>query len=123
MSECPFCDYEGPSAVEYAWNGELTSPSWVPAFVIKPLNPVVVGHRLVIPRKHVESAAEDHDLTGEVFKIAAFYASTFYESFNLITSVGMAATQTVKHLHVHIIPRSPGDDIPLPWSKKHMVEA
>jgi diadenosine tetraphosphate (Ap4A) HIT family hydrolase len=35
---------------------------------------------------------------------------------NLITSDGAAATQTVKHLHVHIVPRRDGDGLTLPWS-------
>jgi hypothetical protein len=38
------------------------------------------------------------------------------ESFNLITSVGAAATQTVRHLHIHLIPRREGDALALPWT-------
>ncbi len=35
--------------------------------------------------------------------------------FNLLTSVGSAATQTIRHLHWHIVPREEGDRISLPW--------
>ena len=30
---------------------------------------------------------------------------------------GRAATQTVEHLHIHIVPRSDGDGLQLPWSQ------
>jgi histidine triad (HIT) family protein len=35
---------------------------------------------------------------------------------NLITSKGSAATQTVFHLHVHLVPRQVDDGLPLPWT-------
>jgi histidine triad (HIT) family protein len=34
---------------------------------------------------------------------------------NIITSAGTEATQTVFHLHVHIVPREAGDGLELPW--------
>jgi diadenosine tetraphosphate (Ap4A) HIT family hydrolase len=38
-----------------------------------------------------------------------------YQHVNLITSVGMLATQSVKHLHIHVVPRHPNDTLRLPW--------
>lgn len=38
---------------------------------------------------------------------------------NLITSKGDAATQSVLHLHVHVVPRQADDDLPLPWTPQH----
>ena len=38
--------------------------------------------------------------------------------YNVITSAGRAATQTVMHLHFHLVPREPGDGLMLPWSDK-----
>jgi hypothetical protein len=35
---------------------------------------------------------------------------------NLIASRGPAATQTVPHLHLHLVPRLEGDGLPLPWT-------
>jgi hypothetical protein len=35
---------------------------------------------------------------------------------NLITSVGADATQSVRHLHIHVVPRREGDGLMLPWS-------
>lgn len=34
---------------------------------------------------------------------------------NLITSRGAAATQSVFHLHLHLVPRTEGDGLALPW--------
>ena len=42
---------------------------------------------------------------------------------NLITSIGPAATQTVPHLHLHLVPRRPGDGLPLPWTPQHSAVA
>jgi diadenosine tetraphosphate (Ap4A) HIT family hydrolase len=35
---------------------------------------------------------------------------------NFITSAGRDATQTVFHLHIHIVPRHAGDGLALPWT-------
>ncbi len=35
---------------------------------------------------------------------------------NLITSAGREATQTVFHLHIHVVPRRDGDGLALPWT-------
>lgn len=104
---CPFCEYAGPSEVVYD-TGDV--------FVIEPLNPVTEGHFIVIPREHVEDAAQDPVTTGRVFEVAAEFAGT--EPFNLITSRGEEATQTVRHLHVHYVPRRAGDGLALPWSNR-----
>ena len=34
---------------------------------------------------------------------------------NLITSRGRAATQSVFHLHLHLVPRADNDGLALPW--------
>jgi histidine triad (HIT) family protein len=35
---------------------------------------------------------------------------------NLITSKGREATQTVFHMHLHLVPRAENDGLLLPWS-------
>ena len=42
---------------------------------------------------------------------------------NLITSKGREATQSVFHLHVHVVPRAAGDGLPLPWTPQHTARA
>lgn len=104
---CPFCDYEGPSDILHEW-GEV-------AVALEPLNPVTLGHVLIVPRAHVRDASEDPVFTGMMFGLAAALCRDV-DAYNLITSKGPAATQTVQHLHVHVIPRRDGDGLTLPWS-------
>lgn len=81
--------------------------------VIVPLNPVTDGHVLVIPRRHVVDALEDPRITAEVMHTAAEVAT---RPCNIITSAGAVATQTVFHLHVHVVPRRENDGLALPWT-------
>lgn len=109
MTDCIFCAIifgEAPANILMEWND---------AIAIMPRNPVVPDHTLVLPITHVDNAAEQPDVTAATMRRAAEYARLF-RSANLITSIGSAATQTVFHLHVHVVPRKDGDGLLLPWS-------
>lgn len=82
----------------------------------EPLNPVTPGHRLFVPAIHVEDATTKVWVTAQAMEVAATYARIRNLDCNLLTSVGPAATQTVRHLHVHYVPRRPGDGLTLPWT-------
>ena len=105
---CPFCDIaadpDGHDHVVYA--NRLT-------VVFRPLNPYVPGHLLVAPREHVPDAthAGPH-IAAAVFSVAARYLRG---DGNILTSVGAAATQSVPHLHVHVLPRGPEDGLSPDW--------
>ncbi len=86
---------------------------WPEAVAIVPRRPVTAGHTLVIPHVHVADALERPEVAGRVMRRAAELAP---HPCNLITSAGGVATQTVFHLHVHIVPRAAGDGLALPWS-------
>lgn len=104
---CPFCDLTqiaGP-IIEY---GNV--------LVFTPLNPVVPGHRLVVPREHVADFAEDPRMAADVMAVASNLAWKAGGAFNIITSRGVEATQSVMHLHLHLIPRHEGDGLKLPWT-------
>lgn len=110
-SGCVFCQILG---------GEVPAPegyrrdSLVAHFI--PLNPVIPGHRVFIPREHVIDASSSPFWTGIVFMAAADYARERRNPFNLITSAGLEATQTVWHFGVHYLPRIARDGLMLPWS-------
>lgn len=107
MTDCVFCRIiagSEPVTVVHRWPD---------AIAIVPRNPVTPGHVLVIPARHVQDYLEDPAVTGAVAERAAEIA---LHPSNLITSAGSVATQTVYHLHVHIVPRSEGDGLPLPWT-------
>jgi histidine triad (HIT) family protein len=112
---CPFCAIvagEAPATVVREWDDALC---------IVPLNPVVDGHVLVLPKRHVQTFFSDPDTSAATMRRAAEMlhgVERHHEprDHNVITSAGRAATQTVMHLHVHIVPRELGDGLPLPWS-------
>lgn len=104
---CPFCDYSGPSPILAEYDDTI---------VFEPLNPVTAGHLLVVPKVHVTDAAENPRVTASVYYDAAREAQRLDSPFNLITSAGSAATQTIGHLHVHLVPRRDGDGLALPWA-------
>lgn len=110
MPPCVFCEIvAGRAPAHWAAN--------VPGVVaIVPLRPVTPGHLLFLPKVHVRDAFEDPAITGQVMEAACRYAAS--GSANLITSVGEAATQTVFHLHVHVVPRRAGDSLSLPWTER-----
>lgn len=112
MSGCVFCqiiDGTAPADIVYYWSD---------AIAFTPLNPVVAGHVLVIPKQHVRDAIESPPVTAFTMARAAELASK-YTASNILTSVGTAATQSVFHLHIHIVPRSVGDHLTLPWDGPH----
>lgn len=110
---CPFCDYAGPSDIAYEWSDAL-------AFA--PLVEVTPGHTLIVPKAHATDFEHNPDITGLVFRRAAEYAKLIdIDDANLITSKGPSATQTVRHVHVHLLPRFPGDGLTLPWANLNRI--
>lgn len=89
---------------------------------ITPLNPVVEGHKIVIPREHVADFTEDMMITSAVMMRAAFEARMAGGEYNLITSKGFSATQSIFHLHVHLVPRQQDDGLKLPWTDQQKAK-
>jgi histidine triad (HIT) family protein len=85
------------------------------------INPATRGHALVVPRAHVadvwEADAEDVAACARTAQRVALRARDRLGAagVNLLNSTGVAAWQTVFHLHVHVIPRYEGDPLRLPW--------
>jgi len=71
-------------------------------------------HVIVIPKKHIKSAAEaqidDEKLIGHVMRVGAQLAKDKELSergFRLLTNVGSDAGQTVHHIHFHVLGGEP----------------
>ncbi|MER7908268.1 HIT domain-containing protein [Streptomyces sp. NPDC096068] len=107
---CPFCEINlGRAPAQFVHE-------WSDAIAIAPLGPVVDGHTLVIPKTHVTDFADDPDVTGATARRAAQLCRELdLTHANLITSRGREATQSVFHLHLHLVPRTEGDGLALPW--------
>ncbi|WP_285475268.1 HIT domain-containing protein [Actinoplanes sp. NBRC 101535] len=94
--------------------------SWDDSIAIRPIGGVHPGHTLVIPRTHVADVGVDPVVSAWTMARAAELAGEL-DAANIITSRGAAATQTVFHLHIHVVPRSHGDGLPLPWTPQQTV--
>ncbi|WP_090946775.1 nucleoside 2-deoxyribosyltransferase domain-containing protein [Nonomuraea jiangxiensis] len=91
---------------------------WDDALAIRPLGGgVAEGHVLVVSRRHVADVGVDPLVSASVMARAAELAAGL-PAANVITSRGSAATQTVYHLHLHVVPRVEGDGLPLPWTPR-----
>jgi histidine triad (HIT) family protein len=110
--ECVFCAIGGgraPASVVHD-EGDL--------LVIADLRPMSTGHLLVIPRAH---SAGLHDLPAEIggrlFQVGQRMAGALRrsgvrcEGVNLFLADGVAAGQEVPHVHLHVLPRHPGDGV------------
>lgn len=118
MTTCVFCKLIEQGKYERGWGIEVLED-----VLITPMNPVTQGHKLIIPVEHVHDAGSYPPVTARVMGRAAEYALSQrlageFECFNIITSAGGLATQTVYHLHVHVVPRRADDGLLLPWSNQ-----
>ena len=85
-------------------------------------NPIVPGHCLVVPRSHsrdwLDAPPEDLAAVAAAAQQVgrAAMGGMGADGVNFINATGEAALQTVFHLHLHVLPRSAGDDLKLPVS-------
>ncbi|SRR6266567_4267049 len=102
-AECPFCNIRAPILED-----EL-------AFVIFDKYPVNPGHALIIPKRHIENffEATPYEFIAMLSLLTQMRRRTDAQlapdGYNVGINVGEAAGQTVKHLHMHLIPRFFGD--------------
>lgn len=109
---CVFCEIiAGRSPADIVMCGPDT-------IAFRPLSPVNGGHLLVVPRDHVPSAIENVETTLATMRSATALAAAC-DSANIITSIGVAATQSIFHLHIHVIPRVMNDGLMVPWGTLH----
>ncbi len=100
--DCPFCRKECTE------NYFHSSDHFVAIYNISPILP---GHSLVIPKKHIESLAQlsDADLCEMMLfarKVTKVLKTVFNsDGFDWTVQDGISAGQTVPHVHLHIIPR------------------
>lgn len=115
-TDCPFCAIakRGNTRVR-----EVYRDKHVAAFF--PTEPATLGHLLLIPRRHVPDLWHlRHEEASQLSRAALYLASAIRHAFspeglNVIQSNGQAATQSVLHLHIHIVPRWTGDAMGPIW--------
>jgi histidine triad (HIT) family protein len=100
------------------------------ALAFMDIQPVNLGHTLVVPREHYESFLDLPNSVGlHLFEVAMQLGPVVRrvsgcDGMNLIVSSGASAGQDVYHFHVHLIPRRAGDgfDVPLPFNGSSMPD-
>jgi histidine triad (HIT) family protein len=119
---CPFCaiaEGRDPDA-----RVVVSGAEWVAFF---PPQPATRGHTLIISRAHVADFWSAEEPTVAVVAVAARKVGLAIrralqpDGINLITSAGMAAEQTVFHLHLHVVPRWENDRFGAIWPPKGLV--
>lgn len=103
MTDCLFCKIiagEIPSKKVYEDES---------VFAFYDINPQAPVHILVIPKEHIQSAAqitqENSAVVSHIFEVIAKIAKeqNFGNGFRVVTNCGEHAGQTVGHLHFHIL--------------------
>lgn len=117
--ECPFCEIVQRDDADAR---EVYRDDHVVAFF--PTDPAVLGHTMVVPREHVpdiwslSEGTASHLARATVRLAGAVREAVEPEGLNIIQSNGEAATQTVFHLHVHLVPRWDGDAMGPIWPEE-----
>ena len=86
------------------------------------IGPLAEGHLLVVPREHYTHVvdmppAECGRLLATVPTLGrALLDVTGAQGFNVLLNNGRIAGQVVPHVHCHLIPRKPADDLGYRWN-------
>ena len=117
MSNCIFCKIiKGDIPADKVWDSD-------DIFAFLDINPVNLGHVLVIPKKHFASLETTPDeIACEMMKAAKKIGLVMNDAigadgFNLGLNNGKVAGQAVEHVHFHVMPRFVGDGLTL-WPGK-----
>ena len=105
IQSCPFCSLDDSRVLISNQFAVATADAF----------PVSEGHTLIIPKRHISSIfdATEVELV-DIFKLVAqtkVLLNNQYQiqGLNVGINDGIAAGQTVMHLHIHLIPRYKGD--------------
>lgn len=109
MTDCAFCEIaRGQRPALLVYEDDL-----VLAFL--DARPVFPGHSLVVPREHHETLPDlPDDLLEPLFRTARLLARAVQEAMTAqgsFVAVNNRVSQSVPHLHVHVVPRNKGDGL------------
>ncbi len=123
MSDCIFCKLA---------NGEIPTPKLYEdeSFaVILDAAPASKGHALILPKAHYADIREmPEELCAKAFVLAKKIGTRMEtamgaDGFNIVQNNSEAAGQTVFHFHIHIIPRTLGEQrIVANWKQGALTE-
>lgn len=115
VTACEFCEIVAGRSPARIVGETATTLSFFP------LRPAAMGHTLVIPKEHIPDLwSLEAEPAGSIAEAVITMAHALRralepEGLNVINSTGEAASQSVLHLHVHLVPRWAGDHIGNIW--------
>lgn len=127
MTDCIFCKIvEGKIPSTKIFEDEYN-------IAIFDINPIAKAHTLFITKEHYSNLL---DVPAEKIPllfvnlprlVSAILKASGFEGFNILQNNQRCAGQLIPHLHLHIIPRRPGDQIhfnwyPQPYQKDEMAK-
>ena len=96
--------------------------------VILDASPAAKGHALILPKQHYANLYElDDSVASKVLVLAKKMITKMTDilgcdGYNIVQNNGEAAGQTVFHFHMHLIPRSKGDEVGLGWKMGKLTD-
>ena len=108
MSDCAFCRIVGGESAHRVWEDAATV-----AFL--DARPVFPGHTLVVPRHHVDTLValgpgDVGPFFGAVRTVAGAVEAGMSAGGSFV-AINNRVSQSVPHLHCHVIPRTKGDGL------------
>ena len=91
-------------------------------------SPAAKGHALILPKQHYANLYElDDSVASKVLVLAKKVITKMTDilgcdGYNIVQNNGEAAGQTVFHFHMHLIPRSKGDEVGLGWKMGELTD-
>ena len=109
MADCLFCSIiAGTTPAQIV----LDTPEVVGFLDVRP---VFKGHTLIVPREHVPTLVELPDALMVPFfgaaRSVADAVRTAFDAQGSFVAVNNIVSQSVPHLHVHVVPRTKGDGL------------
>jgi histidine triad (HIT) family protein len=108
VAGCVFCEIVVGAAAARVWEDATTV-----AFLDS--RPVFPGHTLVVPKGHVETLAELPDRDAAPFFASVRRLADAVErglaAGGTFVAINNKVSQSVPHLHCHVIPRTKGDGL------------
>lgn len=119
VADCVFCAIVAGAPAQRVWE----DGSVVAFLDVRPLFP---GHTLVAPRAHVETledleAAEIPPFFGVVQRLAAAVQQAMAAGGTFV-AINNRVSQSVPHLHCHVVPRTRGDGLKGFFWPRHRYE-
>ena len=92
-------------------------------------SPLFLGHTLVVPRVHVDTLDDlSPDIVGPLFEVARRMSIAVQRALKAdgsFVAVNTRVSQSVPHVHVHVVPRTEGDGFfsPRPlWKRRSYAD-